>query len=943
MLNSPGRSQAWSQIPPLSASLVSMENIRQALPGQSFADKINCWFNSQNAMTTLLLPLDSSQADLKTAGGKGSNLSRLIRAGFNVPPGFIITTPAYREFVRSNNLWGHIQGLLLDINPQDTPQLESVSKEIRDRFGAGNLSPEIKDQVSIFYQELGGIAVAVRSSATAEDLPGLSFAGQQDTFLNITSLDDLVQGVVACWSSLWTARAIGYRVRNHISHAEVAQAVVVQEMVPSEASGVMFTANPVNGSRFETVIDATFGVGEALVSGEVEPDHFLVDVRSGQVMERTMGAKSISMLAKEEGGLETVAKGGEPQPSISDQQISELTRLGEQVADLFDFPQDIEWAVYQERIYLLQSRPITSLYPLPEGVPAEPLQALFSFGSVQGILDPLTPLGQDAIRLIFAGGASLFGFELDQHTQPVIKTAGGRLWGNVTPVIQNPVGARLVLRIFSAIDPGLEKIINTLRVDPQLGFGGGRLRLSTIRRLFSFAAPLLRRVFHFMRHPEDVALQVSKASQAEIDKLRAKYPPPASNQAPLPDTAQLFHEIFNAFPYAIPEIVPAVAGGLIPFFLLNKISHSLTGSNELCLQVTRGLPNNVTTEMDLELWHTAREIKSDPAAWQHMTTSSPQDLAADYQAGTLPPIAQAAIAKFLAKYGVRGVGEIDIGRKRWWEDPTYIMGVILGYLQIEDPEKAPDAVFQRGEREAESAIGQLQSAARRTFAGGIKARLIAALALRVRAMSGLRESPKFHIVQVMAIIRQGLLENGCQLADRGILEQPEDLFFLRYDELKQLSEPEGNDWKALIRERRASYAYELARKQVPRMLLSDGRAFYEGITPQENISKQLLGGPVSPGLVQARVRVVLDPLNSGLSPGEIMVCPGTDPAWTPLFLTAGGLIMEVGGMMTHGAIVAREYGIPAVVGVDQATDILHTGQLIQLDGTTGEILLLDQA
>jgi pyruvate,water dikinase len=216
------------------------------------------------------------------------------------------------------------------------------------------------------------------------------------------------------------------------------------------------------------------------------------------------------------------------------------------------------------------------------------------------------------------------------------------------------------------------------------------------------------------------------------------------------------------------------------------------------------------------------------------------------------------------------------------------------------------------------------------------------LALRVRCLAGLRESPKFHIIQMMGIIRQGLLKSGQALVKEGVIDQAEDLFYLYYAEIEQLANNEDRDWRVLIDQRRASYQRELIRVQIPRLLISDGRTFYEGLTSEENQTGKLIGSPVSPGLVEGIVRVVLDPLNPSLQPGEIMVCPGTDPAWTPLFLTAGGLIMEVGGMMTHGAIVAREYGIPAVVGVDRARHVLQTGQKIQLNGTTGEILLMDQ-
>jgi len=287
------------------------------------------------------------------------------------------------------------------------------------------------------------------------------------------------------------------------------------------------------------------------------------------------------------------------------------------------------------------------------------------------------------------------------------------------------------------------------------------------------------------------------------------------------------------------------------------------------------------------------------------------------------------------------VGEIDIGRPRWNEDPTHIMGVLQSYLQIEDETLAPDAVFQRGEKEAEGAIAELEAIARGTFGGWLKTKIIRGAARRVRALAGLRESPKFHIVGMMWVIRHALLEYGRELVDAGTQERPDDLFFLYLSELEAFAQGEQRDWKNLVSARRASYSREMSRVQIPRLLLSDGRAFYEGLTSGESDSSILKGSPVSPGVVEGLVRVVLDPQKANLVPREILVCQGTDPAWTPLFLAAGGLVMEVGGMMTHGAIVAREYGIPAVVGVHQATTVLQTGQRIQVNGSTGEIHLQD--
>jgi pyruvate,water dikinase len=295
----------------------------------------------------------------------------------------------------------------------------------------------------------------------------------------------------------------------------------------------------------------------------------------------------------------------------------------------------------------------------------------------------------------------------------------------------------------------------------------------------------------------------------------------------------------------------------------------------------------------------------------------------------------------MKRYGMRGLAEIDLGQPRWREEPTSIMQILQSYLQISE-EMAPDVLFERGAKAAELAIERLAVQARRSSGGAIKEKMVRALALRIRTVMGLRESPKFFLVRLMGIIRRELLASGDEFVAAGIIERPEDLFFLRFHELQALASHDARDWKSLIAERRGTYDRENRRKQIPRVLASDGRAFYEGLGSETDTGDGITGSPVSPGVAEGIVHVILDPRGAQLAPGEILVCPGTDPAWTPLFMAAGGLITEVGGMMTHGSVVAREYGIPAVVGVHQATTRLKDGQRIRIDGTAGKIVILEE-
>ena len=391
-------------------------------------------------------------------------------------------------------------------------QLEAASAKIRAAFAAGKIPDEtaqairiahdqlrrwsVSNQRSTISHPLSTIGVAVRSSATAEDLPDLSFAGQQDTYLNVIGAEALMEAVVGCWSSLWTARAIGYRLRNQIAHDNAALAVVVQEMVQSEASGVLFSANPLTGLRSETVIDATIGLGEALVSGQVEPDHYVVDTVSGKIVSKTLGQKKISVRGKTGGGVEVIQENAAARQALSDDRIHQLAILGQQVQKEYGFPQDIEWAVpYGHdvtggQLYLLQARAITSLFPIPDaGAEHVPplLKVWVSFGAVQGLVGPLTPIGQDTIRHVVAGAGKLFGVKTRYDELDVFGLAGERIWIKISDVMRSPIGNRVFGGFLGFIEPSVAQILKTLAADPRLGAGKGKLKFITLRRLAGFS------------------------------------------------------------------------------------------------------------------------------------------------------------------------------------------------------------------------------------------------------------------------------------------------------------------------------------------------------------------------------------------------------------------------------------------------------------------------
>ena len=883
----------------------------------------------------ILLPFESELATLANAGGKGANLSRLSRAGFHVPPGFILSTDAYRAYVESNRLQPVIQAALQDLDAEDAAALERASAAIRAAFAGGQIPAEVEAALRAGYGEDSAAPVAVRSSATAEDLPDLSFAGQQDTFLNMIGLAQVRRAVVDCWSSLWTGRAIGYRVRSGVGHADAALAVVVQQMVASEVSGVLFTANPLTGLLSEVVIDAAFGLGEALVSGQVEPDHYVVNTLAGAISQKTLGAKGVATRGRPGGGVETL-----PQPNaaqaLDDDHIRRLAQIGQQIQAHYNAPQDVEWALAGGSLYVLQARPITSLFPIPK-VSFDPLILWSSFGAVQGLVGPMTPLGRDAIRQILFGVCADLKIQITEDTYLFFPFAGERLWIKISDMIRHPLGRRLMNGLIELIEPSIGQIVRTLESDPRLGAGTGKFKFSTLRRLARFWLPVLG---EFARNMLDPASARDRFNRHIDEYLAACQVLPAADRfGRLANVvAFLRSRVADALPFLLPKFVPLMGPSTSSLIMLQKIAGS---EQSLALEVTRGLPHNVTTEMDLGLWQTAAALRADSAARQVFSQSSAVELAQLYLGGTLPPAGQAAVAAFMQRYGMRGVGEIDFGQPRWREDPAPVMHTLQSYLQI-DPQLAPDVLFAKGEKAAEAALEKLAALARRQRGGWLKERIARGAARRIRLMMGTRESPKFFAIRVMGIGRKALLEVGQEFVAAGTLERPDDLVFLDLAELDALARNEARDWQALVAQRRAAYGRELKRKQTPRLLASDGRAFYEGVGAQTDSRDRITGSPVSPGVVEGRVHVILDPRGAQLVPGEILVCPGTDPAWTPLFMAAGGLVMEVGGMMTHGSVVAREYGIPAVVGVHQATLRLKNGQRIRVDGTQGTIHFLPE-
>jgi len=882
----------------------------------------------------LILPFNEiDKSALAVAGGKAANLGELVMAGFPVPAGFCVTTAAY-DLVAANAGLEPTLAALAGTQPEDTVRLAELATEARSHLSDASVPEILGRAIAEAYGELGdGEPVAVRSSATAEDLPQASFAGQQDTYLNVIGVESLLDAVRNCWASLWTDRAVSYRATNGIDPHGVRLAVVVQRMVDASVAGVLFTANPVTGKRRQAVIDASPGLGEAVVSGMVNPDHFVANPATGEIVERRLGDKRVAVMAGSGSGTERVElASGEDRTSLSDDQVLALAKLGARVEEHYGTPQDTEWAIDDNGgLWLLQARPITTLFPLPEGAPTkeDDLRVYFSFSVAQGVYRPLTPMGIQTFRLISSALATLAG---RSPRNPYEGTAfftesAGRVFFDITPVLRSAQGRRLFTGAMQHMEARTVPIVRHLVNDP---------RLATVPTPWS---PVLRAVLSvFVRgriplHAVGALASPGKASARAarvVARLRTSgdVSPDAGTAERLTAAERL---LLGAPPEILPHVPPVFAAGLAANALAGKLLGDLATDDERRVAM-RALPHNPTTEMDLALWALAREARTDPDSARALGETPAERLAEEYRGGSLPPKLQTSLADFLRLYGHRGVAEIDLGLPRWSEDPTYIMGVLANYLRLDDPQAAPDVQFDRATREAEEMVAELTR--RAASKGRLRGKLVRFLLGRARELSGLREMPKFCIVLLMARARELLWTVGANLAEAGRLESAEDIYFLSIPEAWAVLA--GEDLRPLVRGRRAVYEQEVGRRHVPRLLLSDGTE--PDVATQEEAAEGVLRGtPASGGVVTQKARVILEPAGASLEPGEILVAPSTDPGWTPLFLTAGGLVMEMGGPMSHGAIVAREYGIPAVVGVPDATEHIETGQQITVDGTAGEV------
>jgi pyruvate,water dikinase len=853
--------------------------------------------------------IDKTQVAL--VGGKGAHLGELSRIeGIRVPAGFCVTTDAFRRIMTTVPWIDDQVNRLSRLDPDDREAIRTLSAEIRRTLEGIAIPDDLAAAITRSVARLGEQAAhAVRSSATAEDLPTASFAGQQDTYLNVIGSAAILQHVSRCWASLFTERAVTYRLRNGFDHRKAHMAVVVQQMVFPQAAGILFTADPVTSNRKVAYVEASLGLGEALVAGLVNADVY--KVRDGEVVAKAVAAKQLTIHASPAGGTQEPAIEPErqEQPALTDAQIVQLAQLGRRIEAHFGHPQDIEWCLVDDGFQIVQSRPITTLFPIPAAGDREN-HVYVSVGHQQMMTDPMKPLG----------------LSLWQLTTPrPMYEAGGRLFVDVTQALGSPTSRAGLLEVLGRSDPLIGDALQTIleRGDfiptlpdevPGVTLGGGAP--APIETDPAIITELIERTEASIATLKgDIR---TKSGSALLDFIFA-------------DVQELKRILFD------PQSLQVIRATMEATWWLNEQVQAWLGEKDAVDTLTQSVPNNVTSEMGLALLDVADVIRPHPdvvAFLQHVEDESFLDELPTLEGGLA---ARDAIQTYLDKYGMRCVGEIDITRPRWSERPTMLVPMLLGNIKNFEP-GAGERRVEHGQLEAWKKEQEVLARLLALPDGQRKADETKRMIDRVRTFSGYREYPKYGMVSRYFIYKRALLEEAERLVQAHVLREKEDIFYLTFQELHDVVRTRQVDGH-LIRQRKDAFRSYQALTP-PRVLTSDGEVVAGTYRRVDVPAGALVGLPVSAGTIEGRARVILDMAEADLEAGDILVTAYTDPSWTPVFVAIKGLVTEVGGLMTHGAVIAREYGLPAVVGVEHATRLIRDGERIRVHGTDGYIEIL---
>ncbi len=867
--------------------------------------------------------------EVELVGGKGANLGEMARANFPVPPGFCLIAPAYRQLLETKELYPGIQAILETMDAEDPADVEAKTAQIRELIRREPIPEAMAQEIVAGYRQLGleleladpaSTPVAIRSSATAEDLPTASFAGQQDTYLNIRGEEALLESIRHCWASLWTARAVTYRAKQGFDHQRVYLAVVVQAMIQSEVSGILFTANPVNGNREEAVINASWGLGEAIVSGLVSPDTLTVQKQDGLIKDRNIAPKELLIAYSEDGGIvekETPDEMREA-PALTDEQAGELTALGVAIEKHYGSPQDIEWGLAKDKWYLLQARPITTLETEEKTFDIEGEYSRIML--VEILPDALSPVFLSVLIPLIDGmfdfTFKLLGFKPAQDINP-------------TAAFYNQVyfHRQYIEETLSPLSPKVRESMVDQFINPI-----SHERREPARELSLAYMGMMARMLRFMvRFPKQLP-EILEEYETEIAKIAAVPLDGASDEQIVSHILSLVFEKINRL-LNYDFLVIALTGRT--YEILENLLAPYYGekTEEIVTKLNSGLDGNVTMETNKRLWDLAQEAKASTVVSEALHEVEPEAMERHLQQTAEGQAFLKHLEQFLKEYGHREI-RFDIIYPTWGEDPTPVFGFLRSYLDA-DESQSPYWQQERLMKERLELTEEVMANFNKDFRGRfVTGPLFRWMLGQSQIHTRERDTMHFEWTRIFAPARRLLLELGRRWQKRGLLEQQDDIFFLHYQELEKMAvSPTVRD--EIVQARREEFEASSSRRWPE--IIRDGREVYLDTVEHVGISEgDLQGVAGSPGTVTGISRVIKGPEEfHKLRKGEILIAPLTNPVWTPLFAVAGGIITEVGGILSHGAIVAREYGIPAVMSVSGATKQIQDGQTITVDGNKG--------
>jgi pyruvate,water dikinase len=875
----------------------------------------------------LILPLSDPQASLDLVGGKGASLARLTREGLPVPDGFHISTTAYWKFVDANDLGPGILTALGDADPAQPESLERAAEGIRALFEAAVIPDELAGAIEEGYLGLsdvgpnasgdphGGrqhgpaVPVAVRSSATAEDLPEASFAGQQDSFLNVSGVSAVLEATKKCWRSLWTARAIGYRLRQGIDQGSVSLAVVVQLMAPAEAAGVLFTANPLNGRRDEMMISAAWGLGESVVGGTVTPDTLILDKADLRVVSRQTGDKKV-MTVQVVGGTEErpVPERLQTAPVLDDESAGALARYGLQIEDSFEMPMDIEWVFSDGAFSIVQARPITAL---PELSAKEPVEWKLPDHANRALRNNIVELMADPLT-------------------PLFETLGLK---SINASLR-----RLLSRFMGHAELMPEEIILSVN---HYAYYNGSLTLRQIGGILLRSVGIARRMFTGVEERWHQARPQYAAAVASVERSAWREAP---SVAILNGVSDLMEAVIDFYGTLLGGVIPAawISEGI--FTAVYKLL--IRGKND---------PSPATFLLGFDSAPIlAEKALYDLASWARDEThlapylvDTPASRLADHleqrqtPSGLGPDEWRSWRGRFQAHLETHGhaIYNLDFANPVPADDPEPLLETCRLFLRgaARNPYERQQAAADRRERATREVLGRLR---------GLRLKLFQKTLLAAQKYAPLREDGLAEIGLGYPLLRRMLLEVGRRFTEAGMVENPAHIFWLEHEEVASAAqrwdrEVPSPSLAERIPERKA--AWRAASRVAPPLMLPQIRLFGLDLAklrkPRAD-GDRLKGVAASPGRVKAAARVLHGPGDfDQMQVGDVLVAAITTPAWTPLFVRASAVVTDVGGPLSHGSIVAREYGIPAVLGTGAATARIHDGQEITVDGDEGLVYL----